>query len=81
MKKAQKLFRTKVFGGYHKGDVDRYVRRLGEELKECGREIERHVEVNEKNQTLIEEAIRELRALREENERLRGRRERYQRQL
>lgn len=75
MRKTQKLFRTRVFGGYNKSDVDRYVRRLEEELTAHRRELDEREEENEKNQKLIEEAIRELRSLREESGRLRGRRD------
>ncbi|MCI8512997.1 MAG: hypothetical protein HFE83_13580 [Lachnospiraceae bacterium] len=81
MRKTERLFRTRLIGGYHKADVDRYVGRLGEELEDCNREIDKRVKENEKNQELIEEAIYELRSLREENERLRGQREPYKRRL
>lgn len=66
--KKQRLLRTRLFGGYHKGDVDRYVQRLEEELRSRERELDACREKNEKNQKLIEEAIREIRVLRERGE-------------
>lgn len=67
MKKGQKLFRTKWFGGYQKLDVDRYIRRLEEELSARERELEGRAEKEKEHQALIDEAIGELQRLREEN--------------
>lgn len=77
--RKRKLFRTRLFGGYNKSDVDRYILRLEKELIACRSELDERIEENEKNQQLIEEAIRELRSLCEKDKMPQSRQERGQR--
>lgn len=76
---GKKIFRTSIFGGFKKKDVEAYVDMLEEEVQKM--QNERDQGFTDTDRKVIEESIEEIRNLKDEKERLESHVEKLERQL